>query len=365
MTTYRAAVIGLSGIGQGRPAPAPHPSLGHALAYSHVSAYEDEPQTELVAVCDLSQTAIERFGDQWGDRCSHTQIFTDYREMLQKTRPDIVSVAISDHLHADVFIDCARAGVKGIYCEKPIATTMADARRMVEAARETGVKVAVNHTRRWHPMFIQVRELVRNKTIGELRYVGAMHGGPRSMLFRNGTHIIDHLLYFTLDQEPRWVSARLGDKFLNYGTEYAGGGGKDPELDPDGSVLIGFDDGLRGAYTAVRNSAVGSEWDIQGTEGRIQVRNEVKLVEARLSVKNSSGRLLEQNLPYEYFTSGLMQAAVRDIIQAVESGGETLSPPEAAFNTLAVMLGAVQSNSQGGRFVEAPITDVGERSVSA
>lgn len=358
MKRLTATVIGLSGIGCGAPGGAPHASLQSQQPYSHVSAYVSVPEVELVGICDINLEAVERCRGLWGERLNNVQAYTNHREMLEKVKPDIVSVALPDHLHADVFIDCVDAGVKGIYCEKPLATTLADAKRMMEAVARSDVKVAVNHTRRWSPLFIRARQLIESGAIGDLLFVSAIIGGPRSMLFRNGTHVIDHILYFGLDRKPEWVWARLGDAFADYGPVYDGDGGHDPATDPDGNILIGLEDGVRAAYQGIRHSAVTSEWDIQGTKGRIRIENNRlgKVIGARVTRLDDDGMVWESNLHYEDYRSGLMAAGVRDLIQAVEGGGETLSTAETAFHTVAVMIGALQSNHEG-RTITFPIAD--------
>src|SRR5206468_505227 len=65
MSTYRAAVIGLSGIGAAARQPAPDPVLGEAMPHSHVAAYAAVPRTTLVAVCDLIPDLIEQTKREW------------------------------------------------------------------------------------------------------------------------------------------------------------------------------------------------------------------------------------------------------------------------------------------------------------
>ena len=171
MSRYRSVIIGLSGIGANRP-PEPEglPIYG-AVARSHTSAYHRCPDTELVAVCDLDderrKDCLERWKDVWPD----LKGYTDYREMFDVEKPDIVSVATSDHLHADMVVEAAERKIPMIVCEKPIATTLDDADRMIAAAEANGVLLSVEHSRRWHPSFLQARELIRGGELGEARTV--------------------------------------------------------------------------------------------------------------------------------------------------------------------------------------------------
>ena len=66
------------------------------------------------------------------------------------------------------------------------------------------------------------------------------------MLFRNGTHLVDAVCYFA-EADPVWVIAAHERGFEDYGIEYKGEGGKDPRLDPASTLIIEFENGIRGS----------------------------------------------------------------------------------------------------------------------
>ena len=134
MPTYKAVIVGLTGIGARRPGePGAWPVYG-TMPRSHAAAYHRHPQTEVVAVCDIRSEALTGFQREWADVWPEVRVYTDYRAMLAEEKPDLVSVCTPDHLHADITVDAANGGAKAILCEKPIATTLADADRMIAAA---------------------------------------------------------------------------------------------------------------------------------------------------------------------------------------------------------------------------------------
>ena len=98
----------------------------------------------------------------------------------------------------------------GIFCEKPIATTLADADRMIEAVEEHKTVMSINHTRRWMPVYREVKALLEAGAIGDLKRITVNFGGPRAILFRNGTHMIDMICYLA-DAAPAWVFAELDE----------------------------------------------------------------------------------------------------------------------------------------------------------
>lgn len=117
MKTYRAAVIGLSGIGAAPFLAAPDAVLGTVMPHSHVAAYATIPQTTVVAVCDLVPALLDQVRATWRSIIPDLRTYTDYRALLDREQVDILSVATPDHRHAQIVVDAAEAGVKGVFCE--------------------------------------------------------------------------------------------------------------------------------------------------------------------------------------------------------------------------------------------------------
>ena len=226
MTGIKVAVIGCGGVG-----------ARHADGVSAADA-------ELVAGCDLSEETLKVFGESLRERWPDIALYADYREMLRKEQPDIVTVATPDDRHAELVVDAVNAGARGIFCEKPLATTLADADRMIAACEAGNVVLSVDHTRRFMPMWKRLKnEFVRGGRIGELQYIVGALSGERASLFRNGTHLIDALCYLA-DSPPAWVFAELEAGYEDY-TEYRGDGGRTPALEPSASGYIHFASGVR------------------------------------------------------------------------------------------------------------------------
>ena len=208
---YRVGVVGLSGIAANRPAPEPNNILKTPSPSSHLGAYHLNPQTDVVAVCDLKTELFEKVADTWGQEFGELETYTDYRAMIEGENLDIVSVVTSDHRHTDIVVEAANAGVKGIICEKPFATSVDDCTRMIEACEANGVLIAVDHTNRWGPHYDVAREAIRSGSIGEVQRIVATLGGPRAMMFRNGTHLVDGVCFFA-DSEPAMGLRRTGTR---------------------------------------------------------------------------------------------------------------------------------------------------------
>ena len=368
MRSYRAGIVGLTGIAAGRGGAPPHASLGYVHPGSHAAAYARIPSVTVAGVCDLVPALCERFVQAWGATWPEVKTYHDYRQLLDEAHLDLLSVVTSDHRHAQIVVDAAEAGVKGIFCEKPIATTLADADRMIAACRAHGVVLSIDHTRRWRPLWHQARDLVRSGELGPLRRIVATLAGPRAMLFRNGTHLLDMVCFFA-ESEPAWLIAELDDTHRAYGPAYAGDGGRDPATDPGGSAYIHFTNGVRVFVNASKDAFAGWEFTLFCERGRLRVDDVTGAAEVRQAGVPSlgSGRPVRWLVPQASTTSGSLQAGLEELIAhvAAREPGEPppsglaplVSPPEAGRRVLEILLGILQSNHAGSAKIMFPVTD--------
>ena len=340
--TYKAVIIGLTGIGARRPEEPRGVPLFGGVPRSHAAAYHHHPQTEVVGVCDIRPAALDEFRQTWGDLWPNVRVYTDYQELLVKEQPDLVSVVTPDHLHADITVAAAEEGsVRAILCEKPIATTLADADRMIAAAAANNVLLSIEHTRRWSPLFHAARELIRSGEVGPLRSITVNMYSPRAMLFRNGTHMVDMLNFFA-ESEPQWVFAELEEGFEHF-TEYKSDGGHDPTTDPAATAYIHYANGVRAIYHGVKVTMPGSQFELLCDRGRIEVSDR-ELVLIRGESHYAWSRT---TLPGGDYLQTHQLGAVAELIHLLEEDGNLISPGEAARQAVVVMLGMLKSHADG------------------
>ena len=351
----RAGIVGLSGIAARLPEQAAEPGMGIRLPVSHAAAYAWVPETELVAGCDLRPERTTDFKRRWSERAPDLRVYRDHREMLTEEDLDIVSVVTSDDAHAQVVVDATDAGVKGILCEKPIATTLADADRMIAATERAGVPLLVNHTRRWMSPWLQVAQLIRQGTIGAVQRIMASQGGPRAMLFRTGTHICDSLVWFT-DAQPLAVYALPEPGLESYGPRYAGDGGRDPRTDPALSVLIEFDNGVRAFWNLCKTMPQVFDIDIYGEQGCIRGRT-FPGDEVSITLDIGNHHLVSKPLDRVQHTQGWFAGCVAELVGLIRDGGVPSSSGREARKSLEILLAALQSQERGGERVTLPIVD--------
>ena len=347
---YRAGIIGATGIAARRPNDPP-PPFKNEIINSHVANLALMPRVELVGVCDLVPELLDQFKESWSERWPNANTYTDYKEMFAKEDLDILHVVTTDNRHADVTVDGARAGVKGIFCEKPLATSMEDANRMVQACEENGVVLTSGYTRRWKRLYHTVRETVRSGAIGPLGSMVATMGGGLGKLFYHGTHIIDGMCFFA-ESEPVQVFAHLEEGFEDW-DRYKGAGGRASLPDPGASGFILFRNGVRALYCGTKNSYKASGLQLSGPEGQIYCG--INDGYAKLLNRDpATGDIVSRTLiPKEYMGLGML-AGFEELIDLIENGGEGVSPGREGRKTVQIMQGFLNSHQAGGRLVDVP-----------
>jgi predicted dehydrogenase len=257
---YRVAVIGRTGKG----------NYGHGLD----TVWKQIDNVEIVAVADEDEKGRAAAAQRLGAK----NAYADYRQMLDKERPQIVSVA--DRFldaHRDMVVACAQAGA-GVFLEKPMARTLAEADEMVRACEQHHVKLAIAHQTRYSPRLKVVRELIGEGRLGdllELRGRGKedSRGGGQDLMVL-GTHVMDLMRFVAGD--ARWCHARVlqGGKPATKADVREGGEGMGPILGDHLFATYGFDRGAVGSFGSHRaKDGAGARFGltIYGSKGVIQV----------------------------------------------------------------------------------------------
>ncbi len=172
------------------------------------------PETIILAACDVDRQKLERFkskaekanSEKLGGGIQEVDTYEDYRELLERKDIDAVVIVTPDHWHAMVAVDAAKAG-KDIYCEKPMAHTVAEGRAVVLATRKYDrVFQTGNMQRSWRD-FRHACEMVSNGYIGEVNEINVSVGDPVMACELPEEPVPDYLNW------ERWVGPSL---FRNY-----------------------------------------------------------------------------------------------------------------------------------------------------
>jgi predicted dehydrogenase len=303
---------------------------------THREALAGNPRVDLVAGSSRDAGRRERFQGLTGARP-----YADWREMLARERLDIVSVATFAAQHADLVTTCAERGIRVIYCEKPMATRLADADRMLAACEKSGSLLVFNHNRRFNPLYRRLRDLVTEGGLGDLTSVYLQWGTGR--LGNVGTHFIDAARMVS-GKEARAVSATLD---LSGRPDCRG-----PEFrDPGGWGVVRMDGGLKILVNAPDYGAGPPQFAVNGTKGRAMVGG------AGVELEWWDGqRETWRGLPRGEGTS--MDRAVAEIVAWLDADGGTPFPcaPADALRTLEVIVGFHASHDRNAAWTDLPLT---------
>ena len=127
---------------------------------------------EFVAICDVVYENMEEKICKF-DLPDEIKCYTDYKEMLEREKPELVAIATESGKHAYIALDCIEAGCN-LIIEKPIALSLHDADKIINKAKEKGVKVCACHQNRFNKSIRKIREAVEKRRFGKLFY-GTAH----------------------------------------------------------------------------------------------------------------------------------------------------------------------------------------------
>lgn len=140
------------------------------ISPNHIEAAKNN-ELEFVAMCDIVIDAMQDKAARFGLEEVHQ--YTDYKELLQKEKPDLVAIATESGKHASIALDCIAAGCN-VIIEKPIALSISDADRIIEAGKQAGVVVCANHQNRFNKSVQYMRKALELGRFGNLSH-GAAH----------------------------------------------------------------------------------------------------------------------------------------------------------------------------------------------
>ncbi|WP_106766236.1 Gfo/Idh/MocA family protein [Paenibacillus faecalis] len=196
-----------------------------SISESHFQAYQNNPNVQIVAVCDLKEDRAREKAEKYN--ASH--VYTDYRELLANTDIDAVSVCTWNNSHAEISIAALRAG-KNVLCEKPLCKTVDEALAVEQAVHETGKILQVGYVRRHASNISVLKKFIDAGDLGEIYFAKASltrrlgnpggwfadkersGGGP---LIDIGVHVIDLCWYLMGKPKVKSVSGNTYSKLGN------------------------------------------------------------------------------------------------------------------------------------------------------
>lgn len=191
----------------------------------HMPSLSAIPNVRLVAFCDIIEERAVKAKEKYGT--PDAKCYVDYKELLRDPEIEVVHVLTPNREHADISVDALYAG-KHVMCEKPMAKTAADARRMYDAAVKTGKRLTIGYQHRHKPQSIYAKQYIDSGALGEIYYANcyalrrrgtpnwgvfldeeAQGGGP---IIDIATHSLDLTLYLMNNYEPQMVVGQTHKK---------------------------------------------------------------------------------------------------------------------------------------------------------
>jgi predicted dehydrogenase len=214
MQKLRVGIIGCGGIAM----------LKHFPALAKL-----RDRAQIVGCCDVVEERAANACSKYGS--SGAKVYTDYRRLLENPGIDVVYVLTPNVSHAPITVDSLEAG-KHVLCEKPMAATSADAKKMLDASRRSGKKLTIGYQNRFRRDMQILHAMCRNDELGEIYFARAhairrkgvptwgvfpdkskQGGGP---LIDIGTHALDITLWAMNNYKPKLVTGSVYQKMKDH-----------------------------------------------------------------------------------------------------------------------------------------------------
>lgn len=336
---------------------------------------------EIVAFCDIIRERAEKAAGEFG--CEGAKVYTDYKELLADPEVEVVHICTPNVSHSEIAV-AAFAAKKHVYCEKPMSHDTAEAEKMVEAWKESGMQFTVGYQNRFRPEVQNLHAACKNGDLGEI-YYGKAHavrrrgvptwgvfmdkeaqgGGP---LIDIGTHALDITLWcmdnYDVDRVSGSVFYKLGG--LKQATEGNLFGPWDPET-------YEVEDSAMGYITMKNGAAISLEasWALNmlesreasttlcGTAAGAEIHSGMSYSKNELIYnRGRNGQLMEETISpvggVAYFGGGGGEEGTVDCrqwLEAVKNGTEPLVKPEEALGVTKV-LDAIYKSAREGKEIK-------------
>lgn len=199
----KTAVIGVGNMGQ-----------HHARNYAELS--------QLVAVSDASKERAEEIAKKY-----NCKAYTNYTEMLEKEKPDAVTIAVPTTMHAQIAKECLRRGVH-VLVEKPITSEINDAEELITLAQEKNLKLMVGQIEVFNPAVTALKKTITEGKLGEIKTIITKRVGIFPSQIKDANVIIDlavhdiSVINHLLDKNnPEVVASRKGSAIAENRADYA------------------------------------------------------------------------------------------------------------------------------------------------
>jgi len=201
---------------------------GGIAQQKHLPAIQQIKETEITALCDIIPQKAEDLAKKFN--LGDAKIYSDYKDLIKDGSIDVVHVLTPNRSHSPITVDSLEAG-KHVMCEKPMATSYEEAKKMVDTAKKTGKLLTIGYQYRCMPSPLYLKKVCERGDLGDIYFAKAhairrravptwgvflkekeQGGGP---LIDIGTHALDLTLWVMDNYKPKSVTGsvykKLGD----------------------------------------------------------------------------------------------------------------------------------------------------------
>jgi D-apiose dehydrogenase len=329
MSTLRGALIGCGYIAQ-----------------QQLWAWRQIPGVQMVAVCDVDVEKARRRAEAF----QIENIFADYRQMMDSLDLDFVDIATRPALHVPMVAQAASRGLH-VLCQKPMASTMEEARQMVQVCQEHGVQLMINENYRHQAWFRQIRALLDAGRLGAPHYV-RFHGRWRSTLptpdfegqdyFSQMPQLIVYEMGIHLYDTARYLFGEATSIYADLRQVSPDIAGEDMALTLArfGDLTFLFDINWFALSPPSSGDTAHGEFVVEGTEGTIQLSKDGSL-QLRTAQGTETWTFTEDTIPQSFV------ATQRHFVDCLRQGQAAETSGAESLKTMALVFGAYRSAREG------------------
>lgn len=353
----RVGIIGCGGIANGK----------------HMPSLAKVKNCDMVAFCDIVEERAINAAKTFGT--PDAKVYTDYKELLKDTSIDVVHVCTPNRSHSFITVDALHAG-KHVMCEKPMAINSAEAKKMLDAAKETGKLLTIGYQSRFRADSVYLKKEAEAGTFGEIYYAKAtalrrravptwgvflneyeQGGGP---LIDIGTHALDLTLWIMDNYKPKYCVGTTYHK-LNGDTDQGNSWGNwDPKAFTVEDSAFGFIVMENGATIILESSWALNTLDtreavtsICGTKAGADMIDGLRIN----GIRNNRQYITKPSFSAggAAFNDGYADESTTDAeerlwIEAVRGGAAPITKPEQAYCVTQILEGIYESAKTGKPF---------------
>lgn len=325
-------------IGTGRIASLLEKDPLRSKGNSHAGAYSLREDISLIAGADIDPQALQEFGDDWAIAPGH--LYADYREMLARENAQIASVCAYAPQRLEMALAALESGVKGLWLEKALGCSLAEAEQIEAGLRERQAVGVVDYPRRGRAPYRKIKEIIDAESFGKLLSV-TCH--MTHQFIHTGTHAFDVIRYW------------CGEAVQVRGQLESGSNESGAIVDQGGSAEIAMSSGTRVFVSAYQKRYYIFQFDLIFEDARILIGNDIAKVYRPATSRLYTGyRELFEQESFDW-GPGYPRDMASELIHCMKTGEEPLFSVKNAIDSLRIALAIFDSGRRGGSVVD-PLT---------